>query len=314
MSDTALVFAGQGAQFVGMGRDLADAYPECMELYRRADDALGYALSRICFEGPEEELTKSNHCQPAIFVTSVACCTALNLAAGVPQPVGAAGLSLGEWTALHAAGALGFEDTLRVLEARGRFMQEACEARDGAMVSVIGLSLEELKTICGNAGVELANLNSSEQVVLSGERARVEEAERLAREAGAKKTVMLKVAGAYHSTLMQPAADRLAEYLRDVPVRAPSWPVPANVTGRPHESAESIRETMVRQVTQSVRWFDCVEWLRAQGAARFIELGPGRVLSGLIRRIARDAQVLNVQDRETLTRAGEQLGEAGARS
>jgi [acyl-carrier-protein] S-malonyltransferase len=296
MADTAIVFAGQGAQTVGMAKDLAERYPDCLALFEKADEVLGYGLSGICFEGPEEELTKSNHCQPAIFVASTACYKALCLVGKEPAAVGAAGLSLGEWSALHMAGALSFEDTLRVLEARGRFMQEACEERDGAMVSLIGLSLEQCREICDKTGVQIANLNSSAQTVLSGERAGIEQAETLAKEAGAKRAVVLRVAGAFHSRLMDSAAERLAAVLAEVDIREPSVPVIANVTGMPHGSPDEIRETMVKQVNSSVRWLSCIEWFRANGAARYIECGPGKVLTGLIRRIHSDAALHNVYD------------------
>ncbi|MBM4142084.1 MAG: ACP S-malonyltransferase [Lentisphaerae bacterium] len=306
MTKRAVVFSGQGAQAAGMGRDLAAAYPECARLFARADEVLGYPLSRICFEGPEEDLTRSDRCQPAIFVTSMACLKALEVKLGGTGFAAAAGLSLGEWTALHAAGALSFEDTLRVLEARGRFMQEACQARAGGMVSVIGLPVERIDAICASAGVEKANVNSAEQIVLSGERAAVAAAEKLAVEAGAAKTVVLNVAGAFHSSLMAPAARRLDAFLASVAFRPPCMPVVANVTGRPHEAAE-IRRTMVAQVTSPVRWLSCVEWFMHGGFRVYAECGPGRVVTGLIKRIDRSAALHNIQDCSSLERAAEAL-------
>jgi len=303
MAGRAIVFAGQGAQFVGMGKELADSNPEYQELFDRADEILGYGLSRICFEGPAEELTKTNHCQPGIFVASVVCYRALMAAVPGLQASCMAGLSLGEWTALHAAGALTFDDTLRVLEARGRFMQDACDQSDGAMVSVIGLSVDQLKPICEKTGVSMANLNSAQQTVLSGDRTAIEQAEQLANEAGAKKTIILKVAGAYHSPLMEPAAQRLKEVLDSVDIQPTSVPVVANVTGAPHGTPDEIRETMLKQVTSSVLWQADVEWLRGQGIEEFVECGPGKVLSSLIKRIDRSAQVLNIQDAATLEAA-----------
>lgn len=291
----AVVFAGQGAQFIGMGKDLSEAYPECRSLFEKADTALGYRLSDLCFEGPGEELTKSNHCQPAIFVVSAACFHALRKTAPNVEFCGAGGLSLGEWTALHIAGALTYEDTLRILAARGRFMQAACEERDGTMVSVIGLTEEKLRDICSATGVEIANLNSAEQIVLSGARQGIVEAEKLCKEAGAKRTIPLKVAGAFHSTLMASAARNLEEFLGNVEIRPPSMPVTANVTGRPHEDAEAIRNAMVKQVTSPVRWLDCVQWFGRQGVTTYFECGPGKVLSGLIKRIDMNAGVFNIQ-------------------
>ena len=302
MADRAVVFAGQGAQTVGMGKDLAEAYPDCRALFSRADDILGYKLSEICFDGPTEELTKSNHCQPAIFVTSIACYKALCLAEGDPGFKAAAGLSLGEWSALHMAGALSFEDALRVLEARGRFMQEACEERDGTMVSVIGLPAGKVREIAEQAGVEVANLNSEAQTVLSGERSSVESAAKIAEEAGAKRAIILNVAGAFHSSLMQSAATRLGEVLAGVQISAPKIPVVANVTGLPHGTADDIRRNMVKQVTGSVQWLSCIQWLMDSGVAEYVECGPGRVLSGLIKRIDKEAVLHNIQDVSTLNK------------
>jgi len=300
MAGAAFVFAGQGAQFVGMGKDLSAAHPACRALFDRADEVLGYSLSKICFEGPAEELTKSTHCQPAIYTVSAACHAALRAQAGDIAAAGMAGLSLGEWSALHIAGAVTFEDGLRVLQARGRFMQEACEAQAGGMVSVIGLSRSQLEGICGATGVHIANLNSEDQTVLSGPKAGIEAAEKKAKEAGARRTVVLNVAGAYHSPLMAPAAARLEALLREVPIRAPRVPVVSNVTGRPHGGPEEIRRAMVRQVTSPVQWVSTIGWFRENGVTAYVELGPGRVLAGLIRRIDTAAAVHSIQDAGTL--------------
>ena len=308
MSKRAVVFSGQGAQFVGMGKDLAEAYPSCQALFRKADEALGVGLSKLCFEGPIDSLTRSDNCQPAIFVVSVACLQALRERKPDLAFAAAAGLSLGEWSALHAAGVLTFEDTLRVLRARGRFMQETCEARAGGMVSVMGLSEPVLREVCAAAGVEIANLNSADQTVLSGPKERIADAERVAKEKGAKKTVVLNVAGAFHSSLMAPAAAKLQAFLDGVTFRPPAMPVVANVTGQPHGDVESIRRAMVDQVTHSVRWVSCIEWMKGQGVSSYVECGPGRVLTGLIKRIDPAAALVNVQDRPTLDKAVEPLG------
>jgi [acyl-carrier-protein] S-malonyltransferase len=307
MSDKAAVFAGQGAQFVGMGKDLAEAYPECRDLFVKADDVLGFSLSKICFEGPVEALTKSNNCQPAIFVTSIACFRAL--AREVPGLAfgAAAGLSLGEWSALHMAGALSFEDTLRVLEARGRFMQEACEEREGGMVSVMGLPADKLREIAAAAGVEIANLNSPEQTVLSGEKSRIPEVEKLASAAGAKRAIVLNVAGAFHSRLMQSAAKRLEDFLKTIPFSTPAVPVVANVTGAVHGGPDEMRQCMVRQVTSPVQWVACVQGLQQMGIKGYAECGPGKVLSGLIKRIDRAAGLWDVQDASTLKKTVDAL-------
>ena len=294
-SKTALLFSGQGAQAVGMGKDLAEAYPVCAELYARANEVIGYDLTSICFEGPDEALTQSNHCQPAIFVTSVACAKALEAEGGAPEPIAMAGLSLGEWTALHMAGGLSFEDTVKVLEARGRFMQEACDEQAGGMVSVIGLSREQLDGICAETGVTVANLNSSAQTVLSGPKAGIDAAAALATEAGAKRAIVLNVAGAFHSPLMASAATQLDAVLADVDFKAPTVPVLSNVVGAPHAGPDAIRANMIAQVTDSVLWLDCVEWLMAQGVDRYIECGPGKVLTGLSRRIDRELTGISVQ-------------------
>ncbi len=295
MNRTAAVFAGQGAQAVGMGRDLAEAFPACRKLFDRADEVLGFPLSRICFEGPETELTRTRICQPAIFVASAACHQALLLQnPGVAFDV-AAGLSLGEWTALYAAGAVSFEQALRILEARGRFMQEACDERPGGMVSVMRLALDQVRAIADPCGLTVANLNSAEQVVLSGPREGVVQAEQAVKAAGGR-AVVLNVAGAYHSPLMASAAEKLAAVLAKETLQKPSMPVLSNVTGRPHGDPDSLRSAMVAQVTHSVLWLDSVNWCSENGIERYVEFGPGKTLTGLIRRIAPAAATFNVAD------------------
>ena len=301
MSKRAIIFSGQGAQFVGMGKDLADKFPACKALYDKADEVLGYELSKICFEGPAEELTKSNHAQPAIFVTSIACYTALKEMNPELEVAMMAGLSLGEWSALHASGAMTFEDTLRVLEARGRAMQEACEETKGSMVSVIGLSIDQLSEICESTGVEMANLNSEAQTVLSGELEKIEKASVMAKEMGAKRAIVLQVAGAFHSSLMASATPKLEKVLNSVEIQAPSIPVLANVTGKPHGGSDDIRREMLKQVTGSVHWYESINEMTAAGVSEFIECGPGKVLTGLIKRIAeRGTPLHNIQDIATL--------------
>ncbi len=307
MSGIAIVFSGQGAQFVGMGKDLAEAYPVCRELFEKADDVLGYRLSQLCFEGPLEELTRSNHCQPAIFVTSVACFKALQVTNPGLETVMMAGLSLGEWSALHAAGALSFEDTLKVLQVRGQAMQAACEAREGGMVSVIGLAPDALQSVCEQTGVEMANLNSPDQTVLSGPRESIAKAEALAKELGAKRAIVLGVAGAFHSSLMASARPALERVLRDVVISPTAVPVVANVTGDAHGGPDEIRRDMLAQVTGSVHWYKSIETMTAAGVTRFVECGPGKVLTGLIKRIAGDAALVNVQDVASLEAAAAAL-------
>jgi [acyl-carrier-protein] S-malonyltransferase len=300
---TVWMFAGQGAQFVGMGRDLAEKYVACRDLFARADDTLGYALSEICFAGPMEKLTRSDYCQPAIFAVSAACLEALRQEGRGTDPVAAAGLSLGEWTALYAAGAIDFESGLRILEARGRFMQEACEEKDGAMASVIGLDLAVVEGLCRRAGAYVANLNSPEQTVVSGERAAVLAVQRGAEEAGAKRALPLKVAGAFHSPLMESAARRLEERLADFVPGALRFPVAANTTGQFHGGGYDIRRRMVEQVTHPVQWVECLRRLGERQPDLWIEFGPGRVLSGLLKRVDSEARVCHIQDLSTLRKA-----------
>lgn len=303
-SKSALLFAGQGAQFVGMCADISATFPECKLLFDHASQVLGWDLGALCFKGPETELTRSDRCQPAVFVVGVAALKALEMRIPGLAWTAAAGLSLGEWTALHVAGVLSFEDTLRVLEARGRFMQQSCEERPGGMLCVIGLPDDKLREVCAKTGLETANFNSQEQTVLSGDRDRIADAAKLATELGAKRAISLNVAGAYHSSLMAGAARSLEDYLGSLNFQAPKFPVLSNVTGEPHNNDPAeIRRLMVRQVTSSVRWVDCVGWFQGQDVTRYVECGPGRVLSGLVKKIAPQSAVLNVQDLASLDKA-----------
>jgi len=303
MKTRAVVFAGQGAQFVGMGKDLIAAHAECKDLFDRASAVLGYDLAKLCAEGPIEEITKSDKCQPAIFVTSAACFTALKKLYPELQVSGVAGLSLGEWTALWAAGVLSFEDTVKVLQARGKAMQTACTERPGGMVSVMGLPIAELEKVCAAAGVQMANINSTEQIVLSGDKDKIAEAEKLAQAAGAKKTVMLPVAGAFHSPLMASAATVLEQVLSGMAFQKPAIPVVSNVTGKLHGEPAEIKAQMVKQVTSSVQWVATIETFKQSGVTEYIECGPGKVLSGLIKRIDKDASLASIQDVPTLDKS-----------
>ena len=290
-----------------MGRDLADRIPECRAVFDHANDVLGFDLADICFEGPREKLMKSSHAQPGIFVVSVAALTALNMERPDVVFDACAGLSSGEWAALYYAGVVSFEDTVKVLEARGRFMQEACEARPGGMVGVIGLDEEALRNVAEASGVEIANFNSPGQTVLSGPAEGIETAERMARDAGAKRAIRLEVAGAFHSSLMRPAAEKLSDYLSDVPLALPTIPVVSNVTGELHDTPEGIRSLMVEQVTASVRWVSDVECLAGMGVTTYVECGPGKVLTGLVRRIDKEAGLHNIQDQSALEAAARSL-------
>lgn len=297
MIKTALMFAGQGAQAVGMGRDLAERFETARAWFDRANAVLGYDLARLCFEGPETELTRTEHAQPAIYLVGWVALQLLRERVPDFHFEAAAGLSLGEFTALAAAGALRFEDGLRLVQRRGQFMQAACEAAPGGMAAILGLEEAVVREVCAEAGVEVANLNCPGQVVISGPADKIELACAQARARGAKRAVPLAVAGAYHSRLMAPAQQRLAAELAAVPVGVPKVPVIANVTAQPHPPDPlAIRQCLVRQLTASVRWEDSMRYLLAQGFSRFIELGPGTVLTGFMRRIDKSVCVLNVGD------------------
>ena len=303
-----MLFAGQGAQVVGMGKDLAASFPSAKAWFDRANNSLGYDLASICFNGPESELTKTEHAQPAIFLAGWVAFQLLK--ERMPGLVfeATAGLSLGEFTALAAAGAMSFEDGLRVVRQRGRFMQEACEATQGGMAAIIGLDENTTREVCVQAGVALANLNCPGQLVISGERGKIAQACELAKAKGAKRALPLPVAGAYHSPLMASAQPKLQAELDRAPLNQPGILVMSNVTALPHEDAEQIRARLVEQVTASVRWEACMRYLLGQGFRRFIELGPGTALSGFMKRIDKTAEMLNVGDATSLEATVKALG------
>ena len=300
MSKTALLFAGQGAQAVGMGKDLAEKFPAARAWFDRANAALGYDLATICFNGPEPELTKTENAQPGIFLVSWVAFQLLKEQAPALKFDATAGLSLGEFTALTAAGAMSFEDGLRVVRQRGRFMQEACDATRGGMAAVIGLDEAPTREVCAEAGVVLANLNCPGQLVISGEADKIAKAVELAKAKGAKRAIALPVAGAYHSPLMAGAQPKLQAELAGVKLSSPSVPVISNATGSAHAGATDISARLVEQVTSSVLWEKSMRYLLAQGFTRFIELGPGTALSGFMKRIDKTAQLLNVADAASL--------------
>jgi [acyl-carrier-protein] S-malonyltransferase len=297
MSKTALMFAGQGAQVVGMGQDLAERFDTARRWFDLAKRVLGYDLARICFEGPETTLTRTEHAQPGIYLVGWVALQLLREQVPTFRFEAAAGLSLGEFTALAAAGAIRFEDGLRLVRLRGQLMQAACEAGLGGMAAVLGLDEPAVREVCAQTGVEIANLNCPGQIVISGPVDRLEVACRQARARGAKRVVRLSVAGAYHSSLMAPAQAKLAVELAAVPMATPTVPVIANVTARPHPAdPQAIKQALAQQVTAPVRWEESMRYLLAQGFTRFVELGPGTVLSGFMRRIDQSACVLNVAD------------------
>lgn len=299
MSDCC-IFAGQGAQVPGMGKDFAESDGELMALFDKANAVLGFDLKKTCFEGPAEELTKSNICQPAIFVTSYAGYLALQKRRPMTFAC-AAGLSLGEWGALCAAGVLDFDSTLKVLEARGRFMQEACEATPSGMIAIVGASSEQLSELCAKTGCTVANINSAAQQVLSGSKDAIAQAAVVAKELGIKRAIPLTTAGAFHSPFMAPAREKLAPVLDTITFHSPKFPVLSNVTGKPHASDPgAIKALMLEQVTGTTNWAADVAAAKELGCGRFVEFGPGKVLSGLIKKIDASLQTTNVGDLASL--------------
>jgi len=299
----AILFPGQGAQFVGMGKDLAEAFPAAAEVFRRANEVVGFDLAALCFEGPEEALTSTANSQPAIYTVSFAVLEALKaenrLAAWDVKA--AAGLSLGELTALAFAGAMTFEEGLRLVRERGRCMQAAAEANPGGMAAVIGLDEAAVTAVCEEAAsagvVAPANINSPEQIVVSGAVEAVEAASRLALERGARSVVPLRVSAAFHSPLMRPARERFAEALDGVTFGRPAVPVISNVTAEPHGDGAAIRAALLDQIDHPVRWWPSMQRFLDDGVREFREVGPGRVLAGMLKRIDRTATCTSIGTR-----------------
>jgi [acyl-carrier-protein] S-malonyltransferase len=313
----AFLFPGQGSQAVGMGRDLAEKFLIARQTFEEADDALGFSISKLCFEGPEDQLRLTEYQQPAICAVSVAALRVLAEKGITPAFV--AGHSLGEYAANVAAGTISLADAVRTVRNRGLYMQEAVPAGQGAMAAILGLSSEAATKACADAAAETgavvapANLNSPEQTVISGDAAAVERAAVLCKEAGAKKTVPLKVSAPFHCALMQPAQDRLAELLNILPFITPAVPVAVNVDATLVTDADKLRDALIRQVTGAVRWVESMRLLIAEQPTHFIEVGPGKVLSGLMRQIDRSQSCLNIEDEasmEKIFRSLEQIGEA----
>ena len=303
----AFLFPGQGSQAVGMGRDLYEKFSIARQTFEEADEALGFSISKLCFEGPEEQLKLTEFTQPAIFTVSIAAQRVL-AEKGV-TPVYVAGHSLGEYSANVAAGVLSVTDAVRALRSRGQFMQDAVSPGRGAMAAVLGMTPEDAAKICADAGAETgevvspANFNSPEQTVISGAAAAVERASTFARERGAKKVVALAVSAPFHCALMQPAQDRLAPLLQEIPFADAHVPVAVNVDAALVAGGPALRDALVRQVTGAVRWVECVRLLIEQTPTHFIEVGPGKVLSGLMRQIDRSQSCMNVQDEASLEKA-----------
>lgn len=309
----AFVFPGQGAQKVGMGKWLADSFPICRAAFDEADEALGESLSSLCFEGPAERLLLTENAQPAILAMSIAVCRLVE-SRGV-RPAFAAGHSLGEYSAHVAAGTLSFADALRTVRRRGQYMQEAVPVGEGAMAAVLGLDADTVARACSETAAEnpgrvvtLANLNAPGQVVIAGHADAVARAGERAKALGAKRVIGLAVSAPFHCPLMKAAEDRLAPVLRALPAADPRIPVVANVDAEPRRDAGSSIEALIRQISSPVRWEDVVKRLVADGARTFVELGPGTVLAGLIRKIDRSVQVMSVEDEQGLSAALAQLG------
>jgi len=300
----AYVFPGQGSQSPGMGRELASEYGAAREVFEEADDALGFALSRLCFEGPAEELQLTENTQPAILTVSVAALRAAE-AEGLPRPDFVAGHSLGEYSALVAAGALSLSDAVRVVRKRGRYMQEAVPVGEGAMAAILGAGIETVEAACAEArrGEEVcspANINSPGQIVIAGSAAAVERAIPLLKERGAKRAVPLKVSAPFHCALMLPAQGRLAEDLKEIEFGDLSVPLVTNVDAAIIRTGAQARDSLVRQVSSPVRWRESVELLAREGVSTFVEVGPGKVLSGLVRQTAPQSRCLNVEGATSL--------------
>ena len=310
-SKIALIFPGQGSQLVGMGKDLADKYPAARHTFEEADEALGYKLSQVCFEGPEDQLRLTEVTQPAILTASIAALRVVET--HLPKPSFVAGHSLGEYSAHVASGTFGFADAVRTVRHRGRYMQEAVPVGVGAMAAILGMDLERVAGVCRDAAqgavCSPANINSPEQVVISGNTAAVERAAKLADERGAKRAKLLPVSAPFHCSLMKSAQDRLEEDLKKLTMHKPVYPVACNVDADFVNDDLRTLDTLVRQVTGSVKWDQCMRLLVAQGVETFIEVGPGKVLCGLTRQIDRTKTCFNVGDEGSLKKTLEILSQ-----
>lgn len=310
MTTIGFIFPGQGSQYVGMGKALAEQYPLAQELFAEADRALGFSLSALCFEGPEDDLKRTEITQPAILTVSVIAWRLLS-AAGV-TPFMIAGLSLGEYSALVSAKSLSFGDAVKLVHKRGRYMQEAVPVGEGGMAAILGLDRDKLIEVCQRAAsigvVAPANFNCPGQIVIAGAAAAVDEAVRLAQEAGARRAIKLPVSAPFHTSLLEPAGIRLAQDLEQVHLLPPDRPVLANVTGEPHSNdPTAIAQSLVAQVSHPVLWENCVETMLRAGIDTFVELGPGQTLSAFVRKISREAKVLSVEDPQSLAKTVDAL-------
>ena len=310
----AFLFPGQGSQSVGMGKDLAEKYPVAKQTFEEADDALGYKLSTVCFDGPEDQLRLTEITQPAILTVSIAALRVLETRIAKPSYV--AGHSLGEYSAHVASGTFSFADAVRTVRNRGKYMQEAVPVGVGAMAAILGMEPAKVAAVCHDSAqgevCEAANINSPEQIVISGNTAAVERATKMADERGAKRAKLLPVSAPFHCSLMKPAQDRLESDLNALKMQKPVYPVACNVEAELVTDDLRARDTLLRQVTGSVKWDPCMRLLIAQGVRTFIEVGPGKVLCGLMRQIDRSKTCLNVSDDASLTKTVEVLTQAHA--
>jgi [acyl-carrier-protein] S-malonyltransferase len=297
MKKIALIFPGQGAQKVGMGKELYDQCPAAKAVFDKANEVLGECITQIIFEGPEEKLMSTAYCQPAIFTMSMAALAAFKASDKFAHVSVAytAGLSLGEYGAMCAAGVLSFEDSLKIIQNRAAFMEEAAKANPGKMAAVIGFDKDKLVEICKAAGCEVANFNAPDQIVITGLASTVEKACQMLTEAGCKKVIPLDVSGAFHSSLMRSAADKFAQVLVSAPLRVMDIKVVANVNGKPQQTPREVLENLPKQIYSSVQWVDSVKFMASEGVTDMVEIGPGRVLKGLIRKIDPALNVHNIQ-------------------
>jgi len=306
----AFIFPGQGSQHAGMGKDLAENFPAARQVFEEADTALGFALSKLCFEGPADRLQLTENTQPAILTVSIAALRAWE-SEGFAKPDFVAGHSLGEYSALVAAGGLSLSDAVRTVRARGRYMQEAVPVGVGAMAAILGANLDVVITACEEAAqgqvCSVANINSPGQVVIAGDTAAIDRAIALLKERGARRAMKLNVSAPFHCALMQPAQERLAVDLNGIPFKNLSTPLVTNVDAKAINLGAEARDALVRQVSQPVRWLESVEFLISQGVQSFVEIGPGKVLSGLARQIDRSLRCVNVEDKVSLSAASEVL-------
>jgi [acyl-carrier-protein] S-malonyltransferase len=301
MDKTAYLFAGQGSQYIGMGKDLYEAFPESKMIFDRAEAALGIPLKQYCFEGPAEQLKATNISQPAIVTATIAAFEAYKTKFDI-KPDFVAGLSLGEYSALMASGALSFENGIRLIKRRGEIMEEAAKRFPGKMAAIIDLSLDKIREICRESGAEIANLNCPGQTVITGKAEAVLKASQMCEAAGAKRVIALEVSGGFHSSLMTEASLELKAALDRVVFTDPAVPLVGNYDAAPVQDAAAIKQNLVRQIHSSVRWEESVRYILSQGVADFVEFGPGKVLKGLMRKIDSNAQV------KTIEKAGDILG------